>query len=62
MTAHELRDLWQRLGDENRRFARESTLDGAYYLALAERCDLHLAVAERATAIDWTTVIDWEAP
>lgn len=53
MTAHELIDLWQRLGAENRRFAAESALDGAYYLDLADRCDLHLAVAERATAIDW---------
>lgn len=48
-------DLWARLGAENRRFAAESALDGAYYLDLADRCDLHLAVAERATVIDWET-------
>lgn len=50
MNTHDLRDIWRRLGDENRQYARESTLDGAYYLDLAERCDLHLAVAELSSS------------
>lgn len=52
MTAHELRDLWRRLGAENRLLAAASQTGGGRFLELAEQCELHLSMCSSEDVLE----------